>query len=114
MFVGFTGNDRERASEIFEEVVSKLNPALKGPVLLVAAASGMKRNDRSCQSGEKFQSTMSIFAGRIKSRCKVGNWQTEFFDWLRQLESGMGAIRDLGWSPHNFSGAAASQIVFEN
>src|SRR3989442_5050760 len=111
MFVVFTGNDRERASEIFEEVVSKLNPALKGPVLLVAAASGMKRNDRSRQSGDKFQSTMSIFAGRIKSRCKVGHRQTELFDWLRQLESGVGANRDPGSFPHNTFGDAASPLV---
>ena len=114
IFVGFTGNDHERTVEISEEMISKLNPVLQRPILLVATASGMKRHHRSCQSSEKFSSTMSIFAGRIESWSKVGNWETEFFDWARELSRRMRTFFNLDRTAHNLSHAASAQIRFEN
>src|ERR1700726_4731083 len=85
IFVRFAGNNQDRTGEISEDMVSKLNPVLQRPVFFMASAARMKRHNRGRQPGEKFQGTMSVFAGRIKFRREIRNWQTELFDWPRQL-----------------------------
>ena len=65
-----------------EEMISKLNPVLQRPVFFMTSASGMKRDHRRVQPGQKFLGPMSIFVRQIKSRCKIGNRQTKLLDRL--------------------------------
>ena len=87
---------------------------MKGPILLIAAATWVKSDHRLCAIPQKFARILSILRGGINPCRQFRHAQAQLFDRSGELLRGMGGLVDLGRAADNLSCATPAQIVFKD
>ena len=95
-------------------MLSKFDPVFERPILALAPAARMDRNNWTRHLAEKFARELSILCGRENLRRKIGDENPELFQGTRELSRSVPGPLEFTRSDNQVFDAAPTQIRFED